>query len=129
MPSDIRRSRSVLSTSKLPARRSTSAAWYAPTRARSSAGSLSTPSRSSSPSSRANAPIWSARGHRLPASYANFYIANRVVCVPTFGDPNDRRALAVLRRLFPKRKVMGIRCEHLVEGMGTLHCLSQQLPA
>ncbi|MDJ0974580.1 MAG: agmatine deiminase family protein [Planctomycetota bacterium] len=75
------------------------------------------------------AAIESRRGHRLPASYLNFYIANRVVCVPTFGDPNDRRALAVLRRLFPKRKVVGIRCEHLVEGMGTLHCLSQQLPA
>ena len=73
-------------------------------------------------------PVWSEDGDRLPASYANFYIANRVVCVPVFGDRNDAKALRILRRLFPKRTVVPIRCEDLVVGMGTLHCMSQQLP-
>lgn len=66
---------------------------------------------------------------RLPASYANFYIANRVVLLPVFGHPNDAKALKVLERCFPERKVVPIRCEDVVWGMGTIHCLSQQQPA
>jgi len=73
-------------------------------------------------------PVFSIKGHRLPASYANFYIANDVVCVPTFGTDRDELALGVLRPLFPDRDVAGIRCERLVEGLGTLHCVTQQLP-
>lgn len=65
---------------------------------------------------------------RLPASYANFYIANAVVLVPIFGHPNDAAALEILQGLFPTRKVHGIRCEDLIYGMGALHCLSQQQP-
>jgi agmatine deiminase len=68
-------------------------------------------------------------GRRLPASYANFYVANACVCVPVFGHRNDAAALKTLRRCFPTRKVVPIRCEHLVEGMGTLHCVTQQIPA
>jgi agmatine deiminase len=68
-------------------------------------------------------------GVRLPASYANFYIANRLVLVPTFNDPNDRVALATLSRLFPAREVVGIHAVDLVWGLGTLHCLTQQQPA
>jgi agmatine deiminase len=66
---------------------------------------------------------------RLPASYANFYIANNVVLVPVFGDPNDEKALNVIRQLFPNRSVVGFNCEPLVWGMGTIHCLTQQQPA
>lgn len=69
------------------------------------------------------------RGQRLPASYANFYIANRAVLVPVFGDPNDRLALNILARLFPKRQVIGIYARDLVLGLGTLHCLTMQQPA
>lgn len=65
-------------------------------------------------------------GIRLPASYANFYIANGVVLVPTFNDPADRQALGVLAELFPDREVVGIACRDLVWGLGTLHCMSQQ---
>jgi agmatine deiminase len=65
---------------------------------------------------------------RLPASYANFYIANGVVLVPVFGHANDQRALDTLQRVFPDRKVFGINCEPLVWGMGTIHCLTQQQP-
>jgi agmatine deiminase len=68
-------------------------------------------------------------GQRLPASYANFYIANRVVLVPTFNDPADRVALAALARLFPDREVTGIHAGDLVWGLGTLHCMTQQQPA
>jgi agmatine deiminase len=67
-------------------------------------------------------------GQRLPASYANFYIANGLVLVPTFNDPADRVALNVLSELFPDRQVVGIHCVDLVLGLGTLHCLSQQQP-
>ena len=67
-------------------------------------------------------------GYRLPASYANFYIANHVVLVPTFNDPMDRVALAVLASLFPTRVVVGIHSVDLVWGFGTLHCLTQQQP-
>jgi agmatine deiminase len=66
---------------------------------------------------------------RLPASYANFYIANKLLIVPIFTDPNDRVALNTLAELFPDRKVVGIPCRDLVLGLGTLHCMTQQLPA
>jgi agmatine deiminase len=69
------------------------------------------------------------RGQRLPASYANFYIANAAVLVPTFNDPADRLALGTLSELFPDRPVIGIHAGDLVWGLGTLHCLSQQEPA
>lgn len=68
-------------------------------------------------------------GQRLPASYANFYIANEVVLVPTFNDANDRIALNTLAELFPGRDVIGIHAVDLVWGLGTLHCLTQQQPA
>jgi agmatine deiminase len=73
------------------------------------------------------APLYFA-GQRLPASYANFYIANGRVLVPTFNDPNDRRALGILADLFPGRTVVGIHAVDLVWGLGTLHCLTQQQP-
>jgi agmatine deiminase len=69
------------------------------------------------------------RGQRLPASYANFYIANGLVLVPTFNDPNDRVALNILAQVFPRREVIGIHCVDLVWGLGTLHCMTQQQPA
>lgn len=68
-------------------------------------------------------------GVRLPASYANFYVANRTVLVPTFNDPNDRVALNTLAECFPDRRVIGIHCVELVWGLGTLHCMTQQQPA
>ncbi|HTU47025.1 MAG TPA: agmatine deiminase family protein [Bryobacteraceae bacterium] len=68
-------------------------------------------------------------GQRLPASYANFYIANRLVLVPTFNDTNDRLALNKLAELFPNREVVGIASTDLVLGLGTLHCMTQQQPA
>ena len=68
-------------------------------------------------------------GQRLPASYANFYIANDVVIVPTFNDPMDRVALNILADCFPDRTVCGIHAVDLVWGLGTLHCLTQQEPA
>ena len=67
-------------------------------------------------------------GERLPASYANFYIANAAVIVPTFNDPNDRVALGILGELFRDRPVVGIHAVDLVLGFGTLHCLTQQQP-
>jgi agmatine deiminase len=67
-------------------------------------------------------------GERLPASYANFYIANEVVIVPTFNDRNDRVALNTLAELFPFREIVGIHAVDLVWGLGTLHCLTQQQP-
>jgi agmatine deiminase len=68
-------------------------------------------------------------GTRLPASYANFYVGNGVVMVPTFNDVNDRVALEILAGLFPDRRVVGIHAVDLVWGLGTLHCLTQQQPA
>jgi len=68
-------------------------------------------------------------GQRLPASYANFYIANAAVLVPTFNDPKDRVALGILAELFADRPVIGIHAVDLVWGLGTLHCLTQQEPA
>ncbi len=67
-------------------------------------------------------------GMRLPASYANFYIANGLVLVPTFNDPRDRQALGILSDLFPDRQVVGIHALDLVWGLGTLHCLSHEEP-
>ena len=67
-------------------------------------------------------------GERLPASYANFYVANGVVIVPTFNDPCDRIALGILAELFPDRAVVGIHSVDLIWGLGSLHCLTQQQP-
>jgi agmatine deiminase len=69
------------------------------------------------------------REGRLPASYANFYIANNVVLLPVFGHSNDARAVEILRKLFPGRSVIAINCAPLVWGMGTIHCVTQQQPA
>jgi len=66
---------------------------------------------------------------RVPASYANFYIANGLVLVPTFNDPNDRAALNTLSKLFRDREVVGINCTELIWGLGALHCMTQQQPA
>ncbi len=68
-------------------------------------------------------------GQRLPASYANFYIANTCVLVPAFADPADQIALSILRDCFPNRRVIGIDCRELIWGLGTFHCLTQQQPA
>jgi agmatine deiminase len=67
-------------------------------------------------------------GGRLPASYLNFFIGNRVVLLPLFSDPNDEKALGILREVFPEKKVTGIDCRALVEGMGAIHCITQQQP-
>jgi agmatine deiminase len=68
-------------------------------------------------------------GIRLPATYANFYIANTCVLVPTFADPADQVALSILRECFPNRRVIGIDCRELIWGLGAFHCLTQQQPA
>ena len=68
-------------------------------------------------------------GQRLPASYLNFYIANGLVLVPTFNDPNDRHALNTIAACFPDRRIVGIHAVDLVWGLGTLHCMTQQEPA
>jgi agmatine deiminase len=68
------------------------------------------------------------QGQRLPASYANFYIANNLVLVPTFNDPNDRIALNILVGLFPHREVVGIHCGDFIWGLGAIHCMTQQQP-
>jgi agmatine deiminase len=73
-------------------------------------------------------PVHFAR-ERLPASYANFYIGNGAVLVPTFNDPADRTALGILGELFPGRTVVGIHATDLVLGLGTIHCSTQQEPA
>lgn len=69
------------------------------------------------------------RGQRLPASYANFYISNAAVLVPTFNDPNDRVALGVISELFPDRPTIGIHSVDLVWGLGTIHCLTHEQPS
>ncbi len=74
------------------------------------------------------APVY-FRGQRLPASYANFYIADGIVLVPTFNDSNDRVALNVMAEAFPSRSIIPIYCRDLVLGLGTLHCMTQQQPA
>ncbi len=68
-------------------------------------------------------------GQRLPASYANFYIANGIVLMPTFNDSNDRKAMNCLAELFPDRTVSGIHCGDFIWGLGALHCMTQQQPA
>jgi len=68
------------------------------------------------------------KGQRLPASYANFYISNSVVLVPTFDDPNDSIALGVLSELFNNREVVGINCGDLIWGLGAIHCLTKEQP-
>ena len=69
------------------------------------------------------------RENRLPASYANFYIANKSVLVPVYNHPNDKRALTILEPLFPDRKIIPIPCNTLIWGLGGVHCLTQQQPA
>ncbi len=71
----------------------------------------------------------SREGMRLPASYANFYIVNKCVLLPTFADANDTKAISVLEELFPTRRIMPIDCRELIWGLGTFHCLTQQQPA
>jgi agmatine deiminase len=66
---------------------------------------------------------------RLPASYANFYIANGIVLVPTYRSPNDQRALDTLQSLFPDRRVIPVDSTELIWGLGSFHCISQQEPA
>ena len=73
-------------------------------------------------------PVW-ADDERLPASYANFYIANGVVLVPIYTHPHDQVALDVLQKVFPNRHVVGIPCAPLVSGLGAIHCVTQQQPA
>jgi agmatine deiminase len=68
-------------------------------------------------------------GLRLPASYANFYVADSCVLVPTFADSADEVALSILHGCFPHRRVIGIDCRELIWGLGTFHCLTQQQPA
>ena len=74
------------------------------------------------------APVY-FEGRRLPASYANFYIANEIVLVPVFNDPNDRVALDIFADLFPDRDVVPIYCGDLIWGFGAIHCMTQQQPA
>lgn len=66
---------------------------------------------------------------RLPASYANFYIANKTVFVPIFGQKNDKKALNIIQEVFPNKKAVGINCTKLVEGLGAIHCITQQQPS
>jgi agmatine deiminase len=68
-------------------------------------------------------------GQRLPASYANFYVANKVVLLPTYNHPNDEGAQSTLVKLFPGRDVIGMDCTDLIWGLGAFHCLTQQVPA
>ena len=68
-------------------------------------------------------------GLRMPATYANFYIANTCVLVPTFADPTEEAALSVLRECFPNHRMVGIDCRELIWGLGAFHCLTQQQPA
>ena len=71
--------------------------------------------------------IWD--GQRLPASYANFYIANRSVIVPTYRCEKDEKALQIIQDCFPDRDVVGIDSTEIIWGLGSFHCLSQQEPA
>lgn len=69
------------------------------------------------------------QNQRLPASYANFYIGNGVVLAPLFDHPNDEKALAVLKKIFPTRRIVGINATDLVWGLGAFHCVTQQQPS
>jgi agmatine deiminase len=73
-------------------------------------------------------PVW-FDSQRLPASYANFYIANKSVLVPAYRHENDAKACAILQELFPDRRVVGVDCAHLIWGLGSIHCVTQQQPA
>ena len=73
-------------------------------------------------------PAIDGRGTRLPASYANFYIGNAVVLVPTFAHKNDDKVLSLLQSFFPSRKMVGLDCRDLIWGMGAIHCVTQQMP-
>jgi agmatine deiminase len=73
------------------------------------------------------APVY-FRGQRLPASYANFYISNRTVLVPTFNDPHDLNALNVIQTVLPRHRVVPIYCGDLIWGLGAIHCMTQQEP-
>ncbi len=68
------------------------------------------------------------KGQRLPASYANFYIGNKIVLLPTFGDPADEKALETMVKCFPTRRIYPIDCKEIIWGLGTFHCLTQQIP-
>ncbi len=74
------------------------------------------------------APVY-FEGQRLPASYANYYVANRLVLVPVFGDANDRVVLNTMAEVFPDREVVGVYCRDFIWGLGALHCMTQQQPA
>lgn len=74
-------------------------------------------------------PSYIGKERRLPASYANFYIGNGAVLVPVFGHRNDSTALEIIQKAFPERKVVGIQCREMIQGLGTIHCISQQQPA
>jgi agmatine deiminase len=74
-------------------------------------------------------PCVAKEGYRLPASYANFYIANKVVLLPAFGSPKDQRAYEILQNCFPERRIVPIDCTELIWGLGAFHCLTQQQPA
>ena len=67
-------------------------------------------------------------GSRLPASYANFYIANKIVLVPTYRCSQDQEAILIVQEFFPDRKVVGIDCTDIVLGLGALHCLTHEEP-
>ena len=68
-------------------------------------------------------------GRRLPASYANYYVANKVVLLPAFHSPLDQRAAEILQTCFPERRIVPIDCTELIWGLGAFHCLTQQQPA
>jgi agmatine deiminase len=69
------------------------------------------------------------QGQRMPATYANFYIANQAVLLPYYNHPNDEKARQILQACFPTRRIVGIDCTHLIVGLGAFHCLTQQVPA
>ena len=66
---------------------------------------------------------------RVPASYLNFYIANKIVLVPIFNDPNDQKVLKIFKKYFKNRKIVPIDCTDLIWGFGAIHCMTQQEPA
>jgi agmatine deiminase len=73
--------------------------------------------------------ITDAEGDLIPASYMNFYIGNAAVVVPQYGAANDRNAVDVVQALFPDRRAVGVRADHILTGGGSFHCISQQIPA